>query len=679
MKDDYSFTLLVATVAELVDKVIEQKFIVSISIEDTELVIQYSDDTVNRFELPIVKGGIITKELDPVKLEKVISVLLKQEIERRLQSIIDSVVELVPKPKDGEDGQSVDEQKIIESLQTAITKKLEHEVEKIKQSIPEPINGVDGKDADEEKIVENITSVLIGKLESELLAIRQYIPEPIVPKDGRDADEEAIKVSLLEVINAELKSGLEKIVAEIPLAKDGVNGRDADEEAITNALETKLADKIANVKQELSSQITEIIRESIPDVKDGRDGKDADQEAILAALTELLNKRIKEQETSIKEALQDELDKIIASIPTPKDGLNGIDGQDGKNADEDKIISTLQDGLDCLVSSAIDKLQQDLRLFATETIDKIKSSFKPIKGDKGDTGEKGERGNGIKNAEIDRRDHLIITTDDQVIDAGQIKGKQIFYGGGTGSFKYTNTMPLPFDIGGCKQGTRFDEVEQRVLWTKLLYGWDLPSFSQFNIEDIPQNIEVGYQIVAGDYTANFIIDNPELLKEDSITIIGNDTEILSSLPNSSPIVLPLPEYKLDTLGVVNFQIYAYDTTGVSFLKNYVCNYKYKIYYGEYTEDIEDTGLPNPMSVLRAQELVIDIKGEYLFLDIGYKWFCYPESLGENYVFYEVTSDIAFVFDEVKKILITNEYGVALTYNCFRTLHEINQEFVMGIK
>ena len=86
-----------------------------------------------------------------------------------------------------------------------------------------------------------------------------------------------------------------------------------------------------------------------------------------------------------------------------------------------------------------------------------------------------------------------------------------------------------------------------------------------------------------------------------------------------------------------------------------------------------------MIVLRASELINGIEGEYFYQNIAYKWFCYPEILGDNYVFYEISSDIALVLDEVRKIEITNEYGLKLTYNCYRTLNEIHEEFVMGIK
>ena len=67
MKDYYSFALLTATVAELVHKVTEQKFIIAISIEQNELVIKY---TVIRFELPIIQDEIVVKQLEVNELQK---------------------------------------------------------------------------------------------------------------------------------------------------------------------------------------------------------------------------------------------------------------------------------------------------------------------------------------------------------------------------------------------------------------------------------------------------------------------------------------------------------------------------------------------------------------------------------------------------------------------------------
>ncbi|WPY01516.1 hypothetical protein Trichorick_01429 (plasmid) [Candidatus Trichorickettsia mobilis] len=644
--------LLAVTVSELTDKYLALKFVSSIDLKDGRVVIKYSDGTIHKIDLLLsdIEPQIITKEPDIEIIEKSITGKLLQDLNQNKQAIIDEVLKLIPLPKNGEngkDGTSVNSREVVAELEKIIAEKISTEVERIKRLIPTAINGKngeDGKDADEQKVISEVSKLLEQKLQKGLLEIKEAIPKQIVPRDGVDgqngvdgknADEESIKHSLMSVLeekingikeelNKQLEQDIKNLKNSIPQVKDGVNGRDgrdADNEFILKKLEITLNDKIEIIKSELSN----LIAEKSNSIKDGVNGKDADEQKILKRLSSEINAKLdayqKELSGNLAGSIADAVEKIKADIPTPK---NGVDGKDGKS----------------------------------------------IKGDKGD------RGNGVKDAKIDSRDHLIITTDDKIIDAGEVS-KKFFSSFG---FSYTNELPMPFDVGGFKKGTRFKDVELKVLWTKLLYGYDLPYFSSFNINSLPTEVEVGYKILAGSYSVEFLIQNPELLKENSIAINLNDTAILSDLPNSSPVEIILSEdVRRDTLGSVNFEISAYDTTGTSFNKSLSVNYKYKIYYGEYAEDIEDTGFTNPMSVLRATELVYDIRGEYLFLGIGYKWFCYPEGLGEHYIFYEISSDIALVFDEVKKISITNEYGIVLTYNCYRTLQEISEQFVMGIK
>lgn len=336
---------------------------------------------------------------------------------------------------------------------------------------------------------------------------------------------------------------------------------------------------------------------------------------------------------------------------------------------------------ECLKYVNIKLLEQKAEVLAClrDRINKIEKQQGPQgqKGDTGKTGEKGERGNSIKDATIEQDGHLIIKTDDKEIDAGEVSFKRFY--GGIGGITYSNELGMPKSVGGLKKGTRFSNVDFRVLMTKLLYGYEFPFFNIFNIEQLEQKVEIGYTLPAINTKAVFEIQNTELLKENSIRIKQDDDVLLDNLPNSSPVDITTHEVKYDTLGSSVFEISAYDTTGVSFNSYFTVSFLYKIYYGEYTEDITDTGFDNPLKVLRAKELVADIEGEYLFLPIAYKWFCYPAILGEHYVFYELESDVGIVMDEVKKVIVKNEYGLTIEYNCYRSLNEIAEEFIMGVK
>jgi hypothetical protein len=498
----------------------------------------------------------------------------------------------------------------------------------------------------------------------------------------------------IDKIQHELSASIDKSIGAIPIPKDGVDGRDgkdADEKAIKDALFLELSNQIAGFQTLFDNKITDALEKiiaSIPIPKDGVDGRDGtsvDDQVIIDAIWPRLNVLHEKSTEDLKQELLKVLLAKIEEIAATLQPLQGERGRDGRDADDKKITREVLEivSKDTKKSQAL--LQKELELGLKDIKSSIPVPKDGIDGKDGKSikGEKGDRGNGIKDAEVDSSGHLIIKTDDKIIDAGEVAIKRFFGAGGAGSnFSYTNELPMPFDVGGLKKGTKFKDVDLKVIWTKLLYGYDLPYFADFTVAILDMagvDIEIGYKILAGDYQAVFSIVNPELLKENSIVISQDKVVLLENLPNLSPVTLTLAEIYKEGLATVSFEIFAYDTTGTSFNKYFNINYKYKIYYGEYTEDITDTGFTNPLIVLRASELVDNIYGEYLFLGVGYKWFCYPEILGDNYVFYEISSDIALVLDEVRKIEITNEYGLKLTYNCYRTLNEIHEEFVMGIK
>lgn len=329
-------------------------------------------------------------------------------------------------------------------------------------------------------------------------------------------------------------------------------------------------------------------------------------------------------------------------------------------------------------SSASKKELEDLSIKCKKAINAAKK-IKPIKGDKGD---KGDKGNGIIDATIENN-RLIIATDDKKIDAGEV-GKKYYSSFG---FSYTNDAPMPFKVGGLKKGTRFRNVELKNLVTRLLYGVELPSFASFHIEGLDDSVEVGYTVAANTYKAHFVIDNPELLYENSIQISQDGNMLLEDLENVSPVDIELAEIVNDEPTSTTMTISAFDTTGTSLSAEYSVYFKYAVYYGEYGADIDDNNLDNPLSILRAKELTNGIVDEeYYYIDLenlpaadGYRWFCYPAAFGENHVFYDLETDIALIFEDKLELTIKNEYGLEILYYCYRTTNELFNEFTMRVK
>ena len=659
---------IIASLWSIAKKMDKMQYITSIDTTEHGVVITDRNDNKQVINFPKSKKGISKKDVQDIT-----DTFIKTNI-NDLRDEFSDTINAIPQ---------IDESNISDKIQRHAQEKIDTKLDDLKQhleklvitSIPQPQEGVkgkDGKDADEEKITKNVQSkldVIIqessdfianelhSKLEKQFQIIKNSIPAAVNGKDGRDADEASITKNIEAKLDAEISDlkaklhndfilSLKALKSEIPEVingKDGKDGKDADEEKIIsyciNSIEPKLKTEIAKIKP--------IDGINGSDGKDGFDGKDADEEKILQYCLKILEDKIKTEVIKLQNSLSEYINSLVAKIKSisGSDGKNGKDGRDGRDG---------KDG---------------------------KDGKQGPKGELGAEGKQGKRGNGVQDARIEQ-DHLIIETDDKLIDAGKVSIQQ-FYGGGNGggggTTSYTNTMPMPFTVGGLSEGTKFKNISMNSLITKLLYGYDLPYFDVFAITGLNNDVEVGYALPAGEYEFVFNVTNTELFTDNSIEINKDQVAIASNLPNESPITLTLEEEAHQIPHATKFEILGFDTTGSSFNKYYPLSWKHKIYYGEYTEDIDDNDLPNPLSVLRASELVDNIYGEYLFQDIAYKWFCYPEELGDNYVFYDLVSDIAMVFDEVRKIDVVNDYGLTITYNCYRTLNEINNEFIMVAK
>jgi hypothetical protein len=170
------------------------------------------------------------------------------------------------------------------------------------------------------------------------------------------------------------------------------------------------------------------------------------------------------------------------------------------------------------------------------------------KGDIGEPGERGERGNGINDAVIEQDGHLIIKTDDKEIDAGEVSFKRFY--GGIGGITYSNELGMPKKVGGLKKGTRFENVDFRILMTKLLYGYEFPFFNIFRVEGLVEKVEVGYSLPVIETQIIFEIQNTELLKDNSIRIKQDENVLFEELDNLSPVDITTNQVRCKTLHLI---------------------------------------------------------------------------------------------------------------------------------
>ena len=421
-------------------------------------------------------------------------------------------------------------------------------------------------------------------------------------------------------------------------------------------------------------------RVSIPSGKDGLDGKDATVDVEL-----LQNNIIDNIKTHVDNQIK-EIEIKTTSEASEKfrhDQDNILDIVNKKiSAVENTITSNVENinvNLDAIKVGFVSELNSKLEVVQSE-LTELKN-VKTKNGRDGKDGKKGKDGNGILNAKLNDAGHLIIETNEKTFDLGLIQKKRrsggmILANSGGSEFTYTNSTPMPNDVGGLLAGTTFNQMSLNELWTRLLYPYQFPLFTSFSI-DLNPTYEVGEIITAGNYQTTWTIDNSEMLENHSISIkyVNSNTVLASNLPNAVPYSLAVPNITFSIPTEVVFNISALNTTGTTFATDFRINFMNRIFIGESNLD---TLTEQDVKDLRLSELSGNINGEYEMLAGGYKWFCYPTSMGTRENFYDVNTSFPVAMNNVVIINITNDFGVATDYYCYRTFNMLGGNITIGI-
>lgn len=482
-----------------------------------------------------------------------------------------------------------------------------------------------------------------------LLALQLSILEKI---DGKDPI-----VNITRVDNKLVIENKRGGITGIDLPEFQTINEDELKSSILNTVKTDVDTVISNYDFELADKLEALKADVQDSVKSIRTDAQSELKRLDNAVIDLVKTEIIKSESSFSDKVEDikkttvdiatfshvvedlklkldslEKSKLAIKIPKPKDG---VDGKDGLS----------------------------------------------IKGDKGDVGigEKGQRGNSIIDIKLDQRGHLIMTTDDKTFDLGPMRYS---HGGGSASsgdssFTYTNTLPMPTTVGGWPAGSTFSNVGLNELWTTLLYAYPFPNFSLFTIGSIVSLIEVGDIIIAGNYSANWLINNPQMLANNSIDInyITGNIQLANNLPDMPPQNIILPAISFNVPTPVIFRISAMDTTGGTFSRDFIVNFVSRIYIGE---SLLSSLVEADIKALRIRELAETVDGDYDLLGGGYKWFCYPVTMGLRSDFHDVVTNYAIAMNTVETVSVTNDYGITEDYYCYRTFNILGGDISIGI-
>ena len=229
--------------------------------------------------------------------------------------------------------------------------------------------------------------------------------------------------------------------------------------------------------------------------------------------------------------------------------------------------------------------------------------------------------------------------------------------------QYTNSTPMPTAVGGAKTGTTFNKTPINDVLDMLLYPYQNPSFSAFNIDGQSSgNFELGYTYPAGNKLFTWSISNPGNLKENSIVLNSE-----SGLPNTGSKSQTVASITKNTAGSHTFTIKAQNSNNVEFTRNITFNWLAKRYWGvsssEELTDVELLTFSQELASNKNKSLKYDCTGGKYF------YFAYPSSFGDaNNITVESMAWNGFVL--VKRNVV-NINGVSIPMNIYRSMELLN--------
>lgn len=228
---------------------------------------------------------------------------------------------------------------------------------------------------------------------------------------------------------------------------------------------------------------------------------------------------------------------------------------------------------------------------------------------------------------------------------------------------YIRDNGIPSTVGGASAGTTFNGTVSDAL-DKILYPYVKPTFTTFYLNGQNATLEVGDKIVAGTKTFTWTSTTSSNIKTNSISILSGTDVLASSIANDGNEQLSLiSDIIKNTATTHTFYLNAQDTQNNPVTKQYVVNWRWKIYFGS---SDKETLISNDVNNFQNTQLITSRAGTYLTNSNGYKWVCYPTTFGLATKFEDTNTGFSIAMEQPTILSVTNSFGVSSDYYCYRT-------------
>lgn len=238
------------------------------------------------------------------------------------------------------------------------------------------------------------------------------------------------------------------------------------------------------------------------------------------------------------------------------------------------------------------------------------------------------------------------------------------------TFLYTNTQPMPEEVGGYEPGDTFQNATLQDLFTNLLYPYQYPAFSTFVISGQSTTLEVGDSVSGGNHDFVWNTTNDSNVSANSITIEDTTNGVVfgTTFANDNSQTIDIGDAVTKTTASTNsWKITARNTKGQTISRNFNVYWKWRTFYGtSENETLTEQDVKNLIST----SLDSNFTGNKTVAGENYKYFVYPTSFGLKTNFQDVISGFAVAMNPATTISITNDYGIVADYYVHRTTNPI---------
>jgi len=233
---------------------------------------------------------------------------------------------------------------------------------------------------------------------------------------------------------------------------------------------------------------------------------------------------------------------------------------------------------------------------------------------------------------------------------------------------YTNTTPMPEQVGGYPVGTTFNAQTIQQMFDGLLYPYQFPAFTAFSRGGLQTVYEVGDATSTGPLNFSWTTANSSNITVDTVEIVqlfAPQTTLYGPAANTGLQAVNITDAASSNspATISLYQISATNTQGNGFSSTISAAWRFRIFHGtSAATTLNESGIQG----LASSSLSAGFAGTRAFAAGDYKYICYPASFGTATSFTDQSTGLSIPMEAPYTVSVTNAFGVTANYRVHRS-------------